>query len=184
MVGKIRTRLRNLIQDNSKSSSESFTWTSGTTLTLATENASTVTNVTINGASTSAYTYNSTSQVLTFTTAPSSGDVVVVYFTYNKYSNSELLGYINSALYYLSVYQYNPYFEIASGDNEVFPIPNLKEISLIAVVASILIKPSWNSYRTATVTIYYPRTKSKDDKIREIISYAKRSSGIIGIISL
>jgi hypothetical protein len=187
VIKKIRKKLRNLIEDNSKSDSETFVWTSGDTLTLATDNVDSITKITVNGIETTNYTYDSSSQTVTFNSGEvSANDTVIVYFNYYKYSNTELVGYIKSALNYLDIYQYSPHFEVVSGDEEIYPIPTLEEISLIAMVASILIKPNWSRYSLGAggITVQFPRTRDKDTKIKAVINSFKRSSGIIGILNL
>lgn len=187
MISKIRTKLRNLINDVSKNDTESFTMGSGSTLTLATENVSAITQITVNGDTLddSDYSYDSDSQTITFESGvASSGDVVIVYFTYNKYSDTELLSFIKNAVDHLAINQYYPNFEISSGEDEIYPVPSSEEIKLIAVVTSILIKPDWSSYSIASVRIQYPRTKDKDAKIREVINFFKRSNGICGTVEL
>jgi hypothetical protein len=53
------------------------------------------------------------------------------------------------------------------------------------MIVSVLIKPDWSQYRTATVSIVYPRTMEKDIKIERLISKFKMSKmGIVGTINL
>lgn len=188
MITKIRNLIKNLINDNDNSDNESITWTIGNTLTLAQENVSSITQITKSGSvvDSANYTFDSTALTITFASGeePSANDVIAVYYLYNKYSSTELLAYIKSALAYLDVNQYNPHFDLSTDSTELYPIPKPLQISLIASIASILIKPEYSEYRTGSVTIKFPKTKDRDAKIKELISYAKRSNGIIGIIQL
>lgn len=188
MVSKITALIRNLINDNSQSDNESVSWTTGNSMTLAQENVSSITSITKNGdvVSTDDYSFSVSSVTVSFESgcSPSSGDTIIVYYVYNKYSNSEILAYIKSALAYLSINQYHPNFELNTAEDSLYPIPSQEETKLIAMVASILIQPNWSRFTLAGTTTVFPRTKSKDDKIKEVISVFKRSNGIIGIIDL
>lgn len=192
MITKLKNSLRSLLEDELNSDSETFTFGTGLTLTLATENIQEVTRVTVNGVSLQSgdYSFSSDDNVITFSSGEVSlNDVVVVYFDYYKYSDSELLRHIKNALGYLNVNQYYPQqygvgFRVSTDDTEIYPTPTLEECSLIALVASIVVKPNWVSYQTSSVRVVYPRTKDKDTKIREIINVFKRTPGIAGIIDL
>jgi hypothetical protein len=164
------TKLRTVIQDNSKNKFETFI-ASGTTFTIAQENVEEVTSVTVNGNSSGInYSYEKDSQtVIIADNDVSDGDSVVIYFNYTKYSDTELGNYIEASLFWMDVYNYSTHFEIGSGD-EIEPEPTSEEKNLIIIVASILIAPDWNSYKTATVQINYSRTMTKDEKIEKIIS--------------
>lgn len=187
MLQKIRNLIRNLIQDNDQSDSESFTAEAGNVFTLSQENASSITKLTINGVELSAskYSYDSSSQTITIDVGEVSvNDIVIIYYIYNKYSTTELLAYIKNSLAYLSVNQYYPTFELNTDEDELYPIPSIKEQNLISVIASILIKPEHSEYRTASVTIRYPKTDDRDTKIKKLINTFKRSGGICGIINM
>lgn len=186
LISTLRTKLRAVIQDTSKSSFESFI-ASGTTFTIAQENADAVTSVTVKGNTSGvSYSYYVESQIVTLTDASvADGDAVVIYYTYKKYSDTELNDYIRSAIFWMDVFNYLPHFDISSGDEEIYPIPYPKEQNLIIIVASILINPDWMEYRTATVTIRYPRTQTKEEKIESIITKFMFSRiGIAEIINL
>ena len=77
---------------------------------------------------------------------------------------------------------YHPHFDVTGTD--LFPIPTPREQNLIAMICKIIINPNWSEYRTATVTIRYPRTLNKDDKIRKLVAWFKLSMGIVGTIDL
>ena len=185
MLSTIRTKVRNAIQDNGINDYETFTAGSGDTFTISEENVSTVTSVTVNGSALESgdYSYDSSSQIVTLGSGEvSSGDTVVIYYTYYKYSDSELTAYIKRALMELDANRYSPHFDI-SGTN-VYPIPTAKEQNLIAMICKIIINPNWSEYRTASVTVKYPKTIDKDEKIRKLISWFKMSTGEIGTIDL
>ena len=185
MLSTLRDKIRDAIQDNEQSDTEAFTAGSGDTFTIAQENVSEVTSITVGGNALESgdYDYDSTSQIVTIESGGvSSGDAVVIYFTYNKYSDTELNSYINRALMEMDANNYHPHFDVTGTD--LFPIPTPREQNLIAMICKIIINPNWSEYRTATVTIRYPRTLNKDDKIRKLVAWFKLSMGIVGTIDL
>ena len=113
----------------------------------------------------------------------SSGDIVIIYYTYNKYSNTELDSSIDSALSYMDVNEYNPHYK--RDDSDFYPEPTDKERNLIAIVASILLKPNYSKYILSNVRVEYPRSLSKEKRISKLISRFKRSKeGITSVIKL
>jgi hypothetical protein len=187
MFQKIRNKIRNIIQDNSKSSFETFIIEDGLSLPIAQDNVLSITNVTVQGTTIgSAYSYDSENKIVTLESGmATTNDVVVVYFTYTKYSNTELDGFILSALSYLDIFTYPTSFLAESGNTDLVPIPSIKEQNLIAMVASILIKPDFNQYQTSSVNVKYPRTMTKEKRIEDLIAKFKFSKvGITGTIDL
>ena len=55
-------------------------------------------------------------------------------------------------------------------------------MDLIAVVASILIKPSYQSYKLPNKTVVYPKTVDKEEKIKKVINDFKSGLGIADTI--
>ena len=187
MFQKIRNKIRNIIQDNSKSSFETFIIEDGLSLPIAQDNVLSITNVTVQGTTIgSAYSYDSENKIVTLESGTATtNDVAVVYFTYTKYSNTELDGFILSALSYLDIFTYPTSFLAESGNTDLVPIPSIKEQNLIAMVASILIKPDFNQYQTSSVNVKYPRTMTKEKRIEDLIAKFKFSKvGITGTIDL
>ena len=190
MFLKLRTKIRNILQDLSKSSFESFTATASKTFTLAQDNVEKITEITVSGTSIMEsgdnYSYEENSQTVTIDAdSVAVNNIVIIYFNYQKYSDSELDSYILSALTYLDAYSYPINFCASSGNIDIYPTPKQKEQNLISMIASIIIKPDWNSYRTSSVSVNYPNRLSKEEKIEQLISRFKFSrEGITGIIEL
>lgn len=127
------------------------------------------------------YSYSSTTGKLTVTGTLIAGDTLeVLYSYYSKYSDTELTGWIRSALSYLSVEQYKT-FSIKS-DSTLFPSPTEAEENLIAVIASILIKGDIVSYKTPEITVTFERGDSKEKKIKKLIKQFNKAFGIIEYI--
>ena len=186
MTTKIIVKIRSLIEDTSQSTYQTYTASSGRTFTIAQENTSAVTSVTVSGTALDPndYSYDSDSQIVIIDEDKVvSGNAVVIYFIYNSYSDIELLGFIDSALFFMDGEKYNPSFQ--RNDTDLIPIPNNREQSLIVLIARILINPNYNEYRLPNLTVRYPRNISKDEKIKKLINRFKKSKeGITGIIKL
>ena len=102
------------------------------------------------------------------------------YDAYEKYSDTELEGYVRSALYYLTIEKYAT-FVIISGDT-IDPEPTIAEESLIAIIASILIKGSIRQYRTPEITITFGEDMSVEKKIKLAIRQFSKTYGVISFI--
>lgn len=173
-MDSIITKIRNLIEDNSTSTIDIFTYESSSIFTLTESNPISVTYVYINGTSTSSYTFNSSTKKVTVSASLTSGDTIQIDYTvYLNYSDAEIKGYINSAIYYLSMHNYDQ-FEIESGD-QIYPTPTNKEEKLIALIASLLINKPVSNYRLPNLSINIPEKDSLDQKISKVISSFKRS---------
>jgi hypothetical protein len=185
MFDKIRERIRQIILDNSKSTFETFIATDSNIFSISQDNIIDVTNITVNGISIgNAYSLDGNNVTLESGTF-STNDVVIIYFDYTKWSDSELDSYILSTLTYLDSYTYPISFIAESGNLNIYPIPNRKEQSLISLIASILIQPNFSQYQTSSVNVRYPRTMTKEERIEKLISKFKFSKeGISGIIDM
>ncbi|MHA1437849.1 MAG: hypothetical protein ACTSPD_09730 [Promethearchaeota archaeon] len=98
-------------------------------------------------------------------------DVLEFKYTYYCKNSDELLKqYIISALVWISLYGDEDFeLEDADGDSYVYPTPNNKEEDLIAVIASILINPNFETYKFGNVSMSYPKDTPKGEKIKGII---------------
>lgn len=112
-----------------------------------------------------------------------SGDVIrVSYSCYEKYSNSELEGYIKSALYYLSVFNYET-FSLGTGD-VLDPEPIEQQENAIVITAVIIAKGNIRSYKTPEITVTFADNLSIEDKIKKIIDECSESFGNIDYVDL
>ena len=146
MITKIQNKIRNFIEDNLQSTLQTEIAESGRTFSIAQENANAVTSVTINGVTLieADYNYEVSSQELTIAIGKvEEDDSIIIYFTYYKYSASELLGFIKASLDFMTCFDYYPNFIVSTDNTEIYPIPNIREQSLIAKVTSIIIKPNY-----------------------------------------
>ncbi len=99
------------------------------------------------------------------------------YNAYSKYSDTELQGYIRSALYYLVAEQYKTF--VIRPPALIMPTPTEDEECLIAIIAGILIKGSIRSYRTPEFTITFGEGMSVEQKIKQLLNQFQKAFGNI-----
>jgi hypothetical protein len=174
-------KIRHLIQDNSISTSDIFTYGSSKVFTLSESNVNSVVTVYRNDVSNSSYTYNSTTKKVTYTGTLTAGDTVQIDFTYYpNYSDTEIQSYIHSALVHLSNHNYED-FTVESG-NSIYPELTPQEETLVALIASILIEPDNKTIKLPDIRIETPNDLPTYDKIAKVISSFKHN--IHGIFEL
>ncbi len=104
------------------------------------------------------------------------------YQAYSKYSDTELQGYVRSALYYITAEQYGTF--TIRPPTLIFPTPTEAEEALIAIIATILIKGSIRQYRTPEFTITFGENLSTEQKIKQAINQFQKAFGSIGYTDL
>lgn len=187
MVEKIRTKIRALIEDLPQAGFDTFTYTNYATFTLSEENILLLIKVTLNGTElgTGDYTYDSETNKLTITgTGLSSGAIIIVDYTYTKYSDTELNEFIRASLVWISISAYMETDYELDDDSEISPTPDNKTTDLIALIASILIKPDYTSYKLSTVTVVYNGRIPKEEKIQKLINRFSYGIGIMGVLEI
>jgi hypothetical protein len=187
MVAKIRSKIR-AIADQVKSTSQPFEYTTSNDFPLTQDNVIAVSEVTINDndlTSGQDYSYDATNNIVTVTAVLASKDIVRAFFTYYNYSDTELSKYIEYALIQLSINNYLKDGEPYRIDSlEIYPVPDEKDMNLIAFIAGILIKPSLSRYSLPTVTVHYPEDDNIDRKISKVIEKFKKKVGVWDTITL
>ena len=127
------------------------------------------------------YDYNSDTNQIVITDSLSEGDLIFVKYTYYKYSNNEILGYIRSALVWISIYgDCEDDFELY--EEYIDPTPSNKELDLISIIASIIVNPNHSLYKLPNITVTYPKKVSKIEMIEQLINKFYRGLGVIEII--
>ena len=180
----LRTKIRALVMDLSKSGVETFTYTTSSIFTLAESNISTITKVLKNGVElgTGDYSYDSTTNKIEITASLINNDIIEVDYTYYKYSDTELTEYIRASLVWLSIFDASERdFEIES--NDIYPTPDNQTLDLTAIIASILIQPNWSEYRLPNLTVRYPRSLSKEEKIEKLINRFTIGIGVNDVLN-
>jgi len=184
IITELRDKIKVLIEDFEKTDTEIFTYDTSAIFTLQEENIEEITEVSLNAIALGSgdYSFDSATNKLTITTSGlSSGDIIEVIYTYYKYNNTEIDGYIKGALVWLSISDASEKdFEIEDGD--IFPTPSNQEEDVIALVASILIKPDFSEYRLPNLTVRYPRKFTKEEKIEQLLTRWTRGLGVNDVI--
>lgn len=184
----IINKFRGLVGDFGETEFQTFTYSTSDVFTLAESNITEILSVSINSVELASgeYDYDSTTNKLTLTLASgseaSSGDFLEVNYTFNKYSDAEAKQYIQSALVHISISSYgDDDFELESDG--IYPTPSNKSNDLISLIASMLAKPEYTEYRLPNLTVKYPRTMMKDERIEKIIAKFQMGLGISDIIT-
>jgi hypothetical protein len=129
------------------------------------------------------FTYSTGTGRILVTADLTPGDILeFVYDYYSKYSENEIIGYIKSAVIYLSLEKYGT-FIFGTGD-VIDPEPTEEEENLIALISCILIKRNVISYKTPELTVVYKETMSVEEKIKMVINQYKKAYGEIDYIDL
>lgn len=180
----LRVKIRALITDLSKSGIETFTYTTSSIFTLAESNISTIDKVLKNNVElgTGDYSYDSTTNKLEITASLINNDVIEVDYTYYKYSDAELTEWIRASLTWLSIFD-TTCEDYELENNDIYPTPDNQTLELIALIASILIKPNYSEYRLPNLTVRYPRTLSKEEKIEKLINRFTIGLGVNDILT-
>ncbi|GAG74931.1 unnamed protein product [marine sediment metagenome] len=183
MLNQVRTKIRALIEDFTKSDFEVFTYTNSSIFILSESNIVSIVEVSKNSSvlGSGDYSYDSTTNKLTIIGSLIQGDIITVNYTYTKYSDTELTEYVRAAIVWISIFGYEETdYEIENDD--FYPTPDNKTLDLFALISSIIIKPNYTIYRLPNLTVKYPRNKSKEEKIEKLIVRFNRGLGISEVI--
>jgi len=180
----LRTNIRALITDLSKSGVETFTYITSSIFDIAESNIITISKVLKNGSElgTGEYSFDSTTNKVTIIVSLTSNDIIEIDYTYYKYSDTELTEYIRASLVWMSIFDTScKDYEIETDD--IYPTPDNQTLDLTAIIASILIQPNWNEYRLPNLTVRYPRTLSKEEKIEKLINRFTIGIGVNDVLT-
>ena len=185
MLNNVRIKVRALVGDLEKLDFEVFTYTNFSIFTLSESNIVSIVEVSKNSSvlGSGDYSYDSITNKLTITASLIQGDIITVNYTYTKYSDTELTEYVRAAIVWISVFGYKETDYEIENDG-FYPTPDNKSLDLFALISSILIKPSWNSYRLPNLTVTYNNRLSKEEKIEKLITRFNRGLGISSILEI
>ena len=187
MLNDLRSKIRALIEDNGEVGVEVFRYTNSNIFTLAEPNISEITKTLVNGnilGSGEDSDYDSETHKVTVTGVDySTGDTTEFTYTFFKYSDTELNQFIRASLVWLNIYHFSDEnFEYDLTADEIFPDMSGKDIDMVAIIASILIKPDYTSYKLPNLSVTYPDDVNKMDKIQDFITGVKTGIGAVGVI--
>lgn len=183
MVTNLNEKIRALVQDSPKSGFEIFCYTTSNIFTIAQKNIS-ITKVLLNGQEITDYTFDATTNKITIEASGlTTSDVIEVNYVYTKYSNTEIAEYIKSALVFISVFSKSDAFNFeleaeSGGEYSIVPTMDSHTSDLVALVASILIKPNYRSYKLPNISVSYPERWSKEEKIEKLIRKFQMGLGV------
>jgi hypothetical protein len=180
-------KIRALTEDFPQSATEAFTYETSNVFTLAEPRIIAVSEILINGqemGSGQSATYDVTTNKVTVINPDFEvDDVVTVEYTFGKSSNSELFEYIRAALVWSSIYDSaSPTYKLLSSGT-IVPALAPKQVDMICIVASILIKPDYISYKTSNMSVTYPSKLSKEDKISQTIQTFQSGIGVVKVVT-
>lgn len=181
---KIEAKVRPLIDDMIKTGRDIFTYSSNGVFTLTEPNALSVISAYKNGSLVSGGNWSFDITTGKFTLVGGAiNDVIEVVFTYyNQYSSAEIQAYTTAALVHISSNNYK-LFDVMSG-NMLDPTPEARDINLVSLITSILIKPDNVTIRMPDFQRLVPVSSamSTHEMIRRTISVFKKDShGIFAV---
>ncbi|MDX1371744.1 MAG: hypothetical protein R3321_04705 [Nitrososphaeraceae archaeon] len=186
MLDEIRKKVRALGEDiSSKCPIETFTYSNSNIFKLCANNVIEVVEVLVNGnplPSGDSFTLDSSTNSVTVDTTFTTGDQILITYKCTKYTDSEIDEYIRGALVWLSIFSFCSDEDFELEGTEIFPTPSNKETDLISLIASILLKPDFSEYRTPILTVRFPKTMSKEDRIERLINRFKSGLGVVKIL--
>lgn len=176
-LSTIRTSVRALINDLSKSGKDVFIYGSSDVFSLSEKNVSDIDSIVINSGDpldSGDYEFDGdTEKVSLLLSGVVTGDVIEMDYPYTKYSDTELDGYIRSALIHLSV---NNFYTFEEENEEIYPEPEDRELNLIAMVTSVLIQGTASQIKLPDMIIQFNEKLSVSDKIKKIIATFKKDN--------
>jgi hypothetical protein len=171
----IVTKTRFLIEDNSKSTEDVFSYTTSSVFSLEESNPISVSLVYKNDVELDSgdWSYDSDTEKVTVTASLSSGDTIKIsYSYYPNYTDSEIQNYIQGALVYISADNYRTW---VVRDSTIYPEPLIREQNLIALITALVIDKPINTYRLPDITLTFPDDLPLQEKISKTISIFKRN---------
>ena len=179
MIQTITDIIRNILGDTAKDTYDIFTFVNSRVFTLSEANIVAVSSLLVNEIDVDMsgnWSFNSTLNKITIEddySLTADDTLQINYSAYNDYSDGEILSAIKYALVKLSI---NYGLFIVAGTN-INPEPTPSQQNLIALVASILLKPENRSIRMPDLSITQMSTLSTDDRINKIIALFKQNPG-------
>jgi len=169
----VRALLKDRLQNNNNAPAI-WTYTGDITFTLPDDYISAPTIVVKKNGVTivSGWSFNSATNEVTITASLVTGNTITItYSFYDKYSDNEILDYIESSLAYFNQFGYRKTFVLNGDRDEVIAvddvIPTIKECYQIAIIAAIVIDPKNIEIRTKEFSVSAEEKKSKSELITE-----------------
>lgn len=121
------------------------------------------------------YSFNASTNILTITALLSTNDIILIcYSYYDKYSDLELTGYLESALTRFSQFGYRKTFRLNDARTAVITIdgenPNAREAYEISIITSIETDAKNVEIRTKDFTVTAEEKESKSELIARALN--------------
>jgi hypothetical protein len=143
--------------------------------------------VAINGEDTVGFTYDSDTNEVTISATLTKNDTILIkYKAYDKYSDTEILEYINASLIYFNIYRYSKTFIVISGNivNLSGANPTVEEGNIIAIITAIEIDPKNVNIKSQDFSITAEENLSKSEQIGNVFSVWLRNFGIFNNVEI
>lgn len=185
LTSEIITKIRYLANEGATNGSDIFIYEGQDVFKLGEDNTIDVSAVYQNDVELSEsnnWAYNSASNRITFESGIglSTNDVLEVQYTfYPNFSDAEITSYIQNALIRLDVYGFGRQFEI--DGTEISPTPTTEEANIIALAATLLMKPSYSSIRLPELSLVSGgKSPSVEELIQQsVVAFKARSKDLI-----
>jgi hypothetical protein len=180
----IRTKIYSLVEDFSKTGTELFTYHTSNIFTIAEQNI-TINNVMVNGTVSGLdYHFEPTTNQITIISPLIDGDIVEIDYAYHQYTDDEMNGYIRASMCWYGVYSHSyKDFDLDEDSDTIMPTPEPQEADLLALIASIILKPDYTSYRLPNLTVTYRREIPKYERIEKLIAkWEQCSAGVTDVL--
>jgi len=184
----IITKIRQILNETAQDGFDIFTFETSRVFNLTESLIITVDTVIVNDievAESGNWSYNATTNKLTFEddyTFTASSSIEIYYSYYSNYSDTEIRNYIKSAIYSLTTYGYKTFVLTGSGSNTVNPEPTQEEENLIALIASILMRPNNTNIRMPDLSISQAgKVLNTEEKISRAVAAFKKTQSTHGL---
>jgi hypothetical protein len=173
----IRQKIYSLVEDFEKRGSEVFTYGVSNIFTIAEQNI-TLNSVMVNGEVSGVdYHFEPLTNQITINSSLLVGDIIQIDYSYHQYTDDEINGYVRASTVWFSVYSHNyKDFQLDEDMDSIMPTPTAQEADLLALIASIILKPDYTSYRLPNLTVTYRREIPKYERIEKLIAKWEFSS--------
>lgn len=185
-TANIITLVRTNIDDNLKSNGrDSYRYDQDNSFLLSKDFVSEATITVFNNGTeltiTTDWTYNSSTNRVTITSALVKKDDIIIPFSYyEKYSDTELLQFIKASLSTFVFKRYEKYFYI-NADEEIVTLdgvnPTVEEANIMAIITGIHIDPNNITIKTRDYTLSPEENLSKSQQIDRVFSNWLRTFG-------
>lgn len=121
------------------------------------------------------YSYNSATNIVTITASLATNDIILItYSFYDKYSDAELVDYIECSLAYFAQFNYKKTFKLNDARTAVLTIdgvnPTAREVYEIAIITALNIDPENVEIKTKDFSVTAVNKMSKVDLIHDALT--------------